>query len=696
MRTRTSAGRSMSPSSWLTVEGSPLPLGVTWIAEEHAYNFALYSRHAGAVTLLLYTERDVARPMLRVPMDYLRHKSGRVWHCRLGASAVSDARYYAYSVDGPAEGAARQCSRIDPKKVLFDPYARGLLFPPEFHRAASIGAGSNAGRAPLGELPTPLPLDWGDRARPRHTSDSVIYELHVKGFTMRPNSGVSADKRGTYAGIIEKIPYLKALGVTVVELMPVFQYDPDEGNYWGYMPLSFFCVHQGYARNRATADATEEFRQMVKALHAAGIEVVLDVVYNHTAEGGADGPTYSYRGICNSTYYLLEADLMTYRDDTGTGNVLRSAHPAVRKLILDSLRFWVHDMHVDGFRFDLASIFSRNSDGSINPDDPPVISEISSDPDFADVRLIAEAWDPGTYELGRGFPGYTWAQWNDKFRDAIRAFLRGDPDRVGDVMARIYGSSDVFPDDVAAAYHAYQSINYVTSHDGFCLYDLVSYNTKHNEANGHGNQDGTDNNLSWNCGWEGDVDVPPDVVRLRKRQARNVCCLLLLSNGTPMLRAGDEFMNTQGGNNNPYNQDNETSWLNWDLLARNRDVFRFFQGMIAFRKAHPSLGRSRFWRDDVKWYGASGEPDLGYYSHAFAFCVHGGSQSDQDIYVMINAFGEDLGFVLQEGQAADWRRVVDTSLDSPLDYAEPGTEPGITSLTYTVRARSVVVLLREA
>jgi glycogen operon protein len=682
-------------TSWLTVEGSPLPLGVSWIEEEHAYNFALYSRHAGAVTLLLYAEQDVVQPMLRMPMNYLRHKSGRVWHCRLAASVVAGARYYAYTVDGPADGAAGQSHRFDREKVLFDPYARGLFFPRGFRRAASAGAGTNAGRAPLGELPrSPAPFDWGDDAPPRHTSDSVIYELHVKGFTMRPSSGVSAADRGAYAGVIEKIPYLRALGITVVELMPVFQYDPDEGNYWGYMPLSFFAVHQGYARDRTVAAAAEEFRQMVKALHAADIEVVLDVVYNHTAEGGADGPTYSYRGICNATYYLLDDDLMTYRDDTGTGNVLRSAHPAVRKLILDSLRFWVHEMHVDGFRFDLASIFSRNADGSINLDDPPVISEISSDPDFAEVRLIAEAWDPGVYELGRGFPGYTWPQWNGRFRDAVRSFLRGDPGMVGEMMTRMYGSCDLFPDDVVSAYHAYQSVNYVTSHDGLCLYDLVAYNAKHNEANGLGNRDGTDNNLSWNGGWEGDAGVPPEVVRLRTRQVKNFCCLLLLSNGTPMLRAGDEFMNTQGGNNNPFNQDNETSWLNWDLLERNRGVFRFFQGMIRFRKAHPSLGRSRFWRDDVNWYGIGAEPDPGYSSHSFAFCVHGGSQRDRDIYVMINAYWEDLDFVIQEGAAADWRRVVDTSLDSPFDYAEPGAEPEIASLTRTVSARSVVVLLR--
>ena len=681
-------------TSWLAVEGSPVPLGVTRMEEDGAYNFALYSRHAGAMTLLLYTEQDVVTPMLRVRMDHLTHKSGRVWHCRLAGPAVSAARYYAYVVEGRSGDASERCRRFDPEKVLFDPYARGLFFPRHFRRAASVGAGSNAGRAPLGVLPAPAPFDWGDDPRPRHTSDCVIYEMHVKGFTMRPNSGLSADTRGTYAGVIEKIPYLKDLGVTAVELLPVFQYDPDEGNYWGYMPLSFFCVHHGYARSHAAPAARDEFRRMVKALHAADIEVVLDVVYNHTAEAGADGPTYSYRGICNSTYYLMDGDLMTYRDDTGTGNVLRSAHPAVRTLILDSLRFWVRDMHVDGFRFDLASIFSRNSDGSINLDDPPVISEISSDPDFAGIRLIAEAWDPSAYELGRAFPGLTWSQWNGKFRDDIRSFLRGDPGKVGDVMTRLYGSSDLFPDDVDAAYHAYQSINYVTSHDGFCLYDLVSYTAKRNQANGHENRDGTDNNLSWNCGWEGDAGVPPEVVRLRERQAKNFCCLLLLSNGTPMVRAGDEFLHTQGGNNNPYNQDNETSWLDWDLLGRHRGVFRFFQGMIAFRKAHPSLGRSRFWRDDVQWHGTSGTPDLGSDSRALAFCLHHGSQQDRDIYVMINASGDDLEFVIQEGAAADWRRVADTGLDSPLDYAEPGTEPGVTSLKYTVRGRSVVVLLR--
>jgi glycogen operon protein len=435
---------------------------------------------------------------------------------------------------------------------------------------------------------------------------------------------------------------------------------------------------------------------MVKALHQAGIEVILDVVYNHTTEAGAGGPTYSYRGICNSSYYLLDESMTHYRNDTGTGNVLRSAHPVVRKMVIDSLRFWVLEMHVDGFRFDLASIFSRNRDGSINLDDPPLISEITGGAEYADVRLIAEAWDPVSYELGRSFPGQSWSEWNGKFRDDVRACVKSDPGKVGDLMTRLYGSSDLFPDDLDNAYHPAQSINYVASHDGLCLYDLVAYNEKHNLANGQNNTDGTDNNLSWNCGWEGDQDVPAEVMRLRKQQIKNFFTILMVSNGTPMFCAGDEFMNTQHGNNNPWNQDNETTWLNWDLRARNSDVFRFFKGMIAFRKAHPSLARSRFWRNDVNWYGVSGPMDLGEWSHTIAFCLHGGSQGDRDIYVMINAYWEELNFQIKEGNPGDWLCVADTAMPSPRDFFQAGEEQALTSMDYQVKARSVVVLLRTA
>jgi glycogen operon protein len=365
-------------------------------------------------------------------------------------------------------------------------------------------------------------------------------------------------------------------------------------------------------------------------------------------------------------------------------------------MIIDSLSFWVKEMHVDGFRFDLASIFSRNSDGSINLEDPPIISEITSAEAFGAVRHIAEAWDPVSYELGRSFPGRSWSQWNDRFRDDLRAFVKGDPGKVGDLMSRIYGSADLFPDDLDNAYRPCQTINYVASHDGFCLYDLVAYNAKRNSANGQNNNDGTDNNLSWNCGWEGDQQVPTEVMHLRKQQIKNFFAILMLSNGTPMFRAGDEFMNTQGGNNNPWNQDNETTWLDWDLLKKHGEIFRFFKGMIAFRKAHPSLARSRFWRDDVRWYGVDRQVDLSDFSHSLAFCLHGGSQHDRDIYVMINAYWEDLSFRIQEGEARTWMRIADTSKPSPLDLLEIGSEEHLATLDYKVKARSLVVLLRSA
>jgi glycogen operon protein len=501
--------------------------------------------------------------------------------------------------------------------------------------------------------------------------------------------------QSTFLGVVEKIPYLKKLGVTAVELMPVMQQDPQEGSSWGYMPLSFFSPHHEYASADKPFDALKEFRIMIKALHAAGIEVILDVVYNHTTEGDENGPTYSYRGIDNSTYYLLQTDRRRYRNDSQTGNTLNCSNRYVRKMIVDSLRFWREEMHVDGFRFDLASIFTRNDDDTINLDDPPVIAEISSARELERIRLIAEAWDPSSYQLGRSFPGISWLQWNGQFRDDVRSFLRGDPGMVPKIMSRIYGSCDLFPDDLMNAYRPFQSVNFVTSHDGFCLYDLVSYNRKHNEANGHDNADDADNNLSWNCGWEGDENVPPEVLALRKRQVKNFCCLLFLSNGTPMFCAGDEFMNTQKGNSNPYNQDNETTWLDWELLNRNQDIFRFFKNMIAFRKLHPSIARSRFWRDDVRWYGVGEKPDTSYDSHTLAFCLHGRSYDDADIYAMINAYWEDLTFVVQRGKADEWYRVVDTSLPSPLDFLEPGNEEQLHDLSYRVQARSTVVLVRH-
>jgi glycogen operon protein len=502
---------------------------------------------------------------------------------------------------------------------------------------------------------------------------------------------VAPAKRGTFAGVVERIPYLKDLGVTIVELLPVHQFDPQEGNYWGYMTLHFFSPHQQYAQGVAL----DEFRAMVQAFHAAGIEVWLDVVYNHTSEGGESGPTYSYRGIDNDSYYLLTHDLRHYVNDTGCGNTVRTGHPASRVLVLESLRFWALRMGVDGFRFDLASIFSRAADGTMNVHEATLVAEISLLARLQNLRLVAEAWDIASYQLGRGFPGMAWLQWNGRFRDDVRSFVRGEPGKVGALMQRLYGSDDLFPDGLHETYRPHQSVNFLTAHDGFCLYDLVAYNQKHNEANGHNNSDGTNDNRSWNCGWEGDADAPEAVLALRRQQAKNFCALLLLSNGIPMIVAGDEFLNTQHGNNNPYNQDNEITWLDWARLEQNREVFRFFKLMIAFRKAHPSIGRATFWREDVTWYGTNGPVDLARESRCLAYHLRGGSVADDDLYVMINARWEDQPFTVQEGRPSDWRRVVDTARPSPEDIVEPGGEFPLKTANCAVRARSVVVLRKE-
>lgn len=678
---------------WEKLEGAPFPQGVTWSEADRAFNFSIYSKHAEAVHLLLYSKADLVHPVLEYSFDYLKNKSGPIWHCRVGADEAQDAAYYAYRVDGPAPAAGYDWHNFDFEKILLDPSARSVFFPDEFSREAACRPGSNAGQAPLGVLPTMVcDFDWEDDRQPRHDSDLVIYELHVRGFTRNPNSGIPASHRGTFLGVIDKIPYLVDLGVTAVELMPVFQFDPDEGNYWGYMPLSFFAVHREYATHPEQCNQQNEFREMVKALHSAGIEVILDVVYNHTCEGDHHGPTYSFKGIDSSTAYMMTGDpAAPFANYSGTGNTMHTANRAIRRHIVDSLRFWDSQMHIDGFRFDLASVFTRNSNGSINLKDPPIISEIGTNAELRDNRLIAEPWDAGgEFQLGQKFPGQRWMQWNAHYRDTLQRFVRGDAGLVGELMTRIYGSDDLFPDDRMNALQPLLSVNYITSHDGFTLYDMVSYNHKRNWANGENNADGADES-SWNCGWEGDKEVPREVIQLRKQQIKNFICLLMLSNGTPMFRMGDEFMQTQGGNNNPYNQDNETSWLDWDRLTEYGDMFRFVKRMIAFRKAHPSISRSRYWREDIKWYGTGYLVDMSPSSQQLAYCLHGASQNDTDLYVMINTAAQPIDFGIQEGTPGSWRRIVDTSLPSPTDFAESPSET-VNQAVYSVSGRSVVVL----
>ncbi len=710
-RIRTKAEKS---KRWETTEGSSNPLGATWIASEQSYNFAIYSKYATNVALLLYRANDLITPILSYQFDQFKNKTGQVWHTRIPKSVMGSARYYAYSIDSPPSSGERfERQAFNPLKIILDPYAKSVHFPQGFDRTAALGPDSNAGKAPLGLLcEGDCDFDWADDPRPRHDSDLIIYEMHVRGFTANPNSGIGAEKRGTFSGVIEKIPYLRELGVTAVELMPVFQFDATEPNYWGYMPLNFFSPHDRYAAQQCTCDQRREFREMVKALHEAGIEVILDVVYNHTGEGDEFGPNYSFKGIDNSTYYMASEDPNhPYADYTGTGNTLNCANSAVRQLVVNSLQYWVREMHVDGFRFDLASVFSRRSDGSINLDDPPLFGDIASDPDLSSVRLIAEPWEgnPGmpNYELGdfeskdanampccqmptcgcpmstsalqRGFPGMGWRQWNDKFRSVARHFIKSDSGWVSELMTRVYGSSDAFPDSLPHACRPYQSLNYISSHDGLTLYDLVSYNSQE----------------SWNCGdRDGEEGISTVVMELRKRQVKNFVCLLMLSNGTPMFRGGDEFLQTQFGDLNPYNIDGPKTWLDWSRLDAHRDIFRFFQKMIVFRKDHSSLARSMFWRDDVKWYGVGKDVDWSFESHSLAFCLHGAGVNDHDLYVMLNAYWEPLMFTIQEGAPAEWKRIVDTYQDSPDDFVDGAAAPALSSLSYTVRPRSVVVLLR--
>jgi glycogen operon protein len=677
---------------WDRSEGTPGQMGVTWIPALGAWNFALYSRRASRVTLLLYSADDPIKPIFEQQLNPRINKSGRIWHCWVAADRAPSAAYYAYRVDGRHDPAAGY--RFDAQKILLDPFAPAVYFPPAFNRIVNGLPGPTDGRAPLGVLPrsVPRPGKVIERA-PRPAHDLIVYELHVKGFTARENSGVSAKNRGTFAGLVEKIPYLKRLGITAVELMPVHQCDPQEGSFWGYMTLNFFSPHLGYAASQSSEGAAAEFRTMVEALHENNIEVWLDVVYNHTGEAGADGPVYSYRGIDNQSYYFLSADRSTYRNETGCGNTLRCDHPVVRSMILESLIYWIEIMRIDGFRFDLASVFTRRSDGSMDLDNPSLIADISSIGSRHGVRMIAEAWDIESYLLGRAFPGLNWRQWNGQYRDDIRDFVRGVSGKVGALMQRLYGSDDLFPDDTQNSYRPFQSLNFITAHDGFTLYDLVSYNQKHNLANGHNNTDGSDDNRSWNCGWEGDKGAPSSVLALRRRQVRNFMALLMLSNGTPMFCAGDEFLETRHGNNNPYNQDNENSYVDWDLLEANQDVFRFVQGMIAFRKAHPSIARSQYWREDISWYGAgTKEVDFSPAGQTLAYCLRGGRLHDDDIYVMANSGENEVRFQIHEGDYRKWLLVADTSLPSPRDFVEPTNRRALTSPDYLVRGRSVVVL----
>lgn len=704
---------SQKPIVW---PGKPYPLGATWDGE--GVNFSLFSEHAEKVELCLFDAKG-RRELYRIPLP---EQTDQVWHGYLPEARPD--LLYGYRVYGPHEPARGM--RFNHHKLLLDPYARqieGDLNWSDAQFGYRIGhpredLSLDRRDSALG-MPKSKVIDsaftWGEDKAPRTPwHESVIYELHVRGFTMR-HPEVPPNLRGTYAGLATApvIDYFKRLGVTSIELMPVHYFVDDRHlaqrglrNYWGYNSIGFFAPESRYA----VLDPISEFKTMVKTLHSAGLEVILDVVYNHTAEGNQLGPTLSFRGIDNPAYYrLVPENPRYYMDYTGTGNSLNMLHPRVLQLIMDSLRYWTQEMHVDGFRFDLAATLARelhevNRLGAF-------LDIIHQDPILSQVKLIAEPWDlgEGGYQVGK-FP-VGWAEWNDRYRDALRSYWKGDGGLIGELAYRMTGSSDLYE---RSGRRPYASVNFVTAHDGFTLRDLVSYNQKHNEANGEDNRDGTDNNRSWNFGVEGPTDDPA-VNQLRIQQSKNFLATVLLSQGVPMLLAGDEIGHTQNGNNNAYCQDNEISWTNWDLQPRDHELLAFLQRMIMLRKQHPVFRRRSFFQGrpikgagvkDILWLTPDGrEMTDEVWQESSARCLgmflsgegileysaRGQEIRDDNFLLIMNANHEDITFTLPALEAeCSWRALVDTTWADQQQRSihEAGT-------SYTLRGRSLALLIEH-
>jgi len=673
--------------------GRPYPLGATVTAT--GVNFSVFSYHATRAELLLFDTDDATQPRHTVDLVPGTSRTSHYWHVHLPGIAAG--QLYGYKMSGPH--APELGHRFDPEKLLLDPYARAISSK-SYQRSAAASSGNNAGAAAMSVVADLSGYDWeGDRPLDHPFSSTVLYEVHIGGFTRNPNSGIGEEKRGTYAGLVEKIPYLKDLGITAVELMPVFQFDAQDAptgleNYWGYSPMSFFAPHGGYSSRGDPLGCLDEFRDMVKALHKAGIEVILDVVYNHTAEGGDAGPTFSFKGLDNRFYYLLSDDFSQYADYTGTGNTLNSNFAVVRRMIGDSLRYWVSEMHVDGFRFDLAAVLTRDEHGR-PVHDAPILWDIDSDPVLAGRKLIAEAWDADGLYLVGSFGGDRWKEWNGRFRDDVRRFLRSDPGTVLNLRQRLVGSPDIY---TKRSHPPEQSINFVTCHDGFTLNDLFSFNEKHNVLNGERNRDGSSENYSWNCGVEGPTD-DREVERLRARQIRNALTLNLLSVGTPLLLMGDEARRTQAGNNNTYCQNSEVSWFDWSLCQRHSDLRRFVQLLIQLRLRFAANPQGSFLslselieRAKIQWHGVKLlAPDLSVDSHSLA--AAGYLESGGGFHLMVNAYWEPLCFSLPEvpDGCGPWRRLIDTFQDAPSDFLEQGSET-THQTEYTVDSRSIVLM----
>lgn len=679
-------------------KGQSSPLGAS--LDSGGVNFSLYSRDASGVDLLFFDQEDDARPSRVISLDPVINRTYHYWH--IFVPGLQMGQLYGYRVHGtfdPSKG-----MRFDDNKVLLDPYGRGLRVPKNYSREAAREKGDNAGTSMKSVIVDTHRYDWeGDTPLKRPSSHTIVYEMHVKGFTQNPNSGIPKERRGTFRGLIDKIPYLQDLGVSAVELLPVFQFDPQDCppglvNYWGYAPISFFAPHQAYSSQKDQQGPVDEFRDMVKALHRAEIEVILDVVFNHTAEGNHNGPTVCFRGIDNNAYYVLEEDRSHYANYSGTGNTLNANHPIVRRMIVDSLRYWVQEMHVDGFRFDLASILARDSSGNVLSS-PPVLWDIESDPTLAGTKMIAEAWDAaGLYQVG-SFVGDSWKEWNGRFRDDVRSFFRGEDGSLRQFADRFVGSPNIYGHKQR---EAEQSVNFVTCHDGFTLNDLVSHNQKHNEANGEDNRDGTDDNRSWNCGVEGPT-IDPAVESLRNRQVKNFMTVTMLSLGMPMFAMGDEIRRTQGGNNNAYCQDNEANWFDWSLLTKHSEIHRFVKLLIArrlLRDVDPERKRTTLTQLIAQgfkgWHGVKlNQPDWSDNSHSIAFSADL-KREGLLVYFAFNAYWEPLHFELPRvgnGSGGLWKRWIDTFQESPQDIVEWQKAPVVSQGKYSVGPRSVAVLI---
>lgn len=689
-----------SDSLYKLQPGSRFPAGVS--KTEDGVNFCIFSRNATKVELLLYEDVDSPHPFQVIELDPSRNHSFYFWH--VFVENLPTGTCYTWRIDGPNDTAGSG-RRFCAKKELLDPWARAVSDLGWDRKLVSDPESSQGGmRAIVVDQPRPFVRQNTNGQNLEALEGAIIYELHVAGFTLHPSSGVQHP--GAFLGLKEKIPYLKELGITHVELLPVMAFDrqdvppnvADRGlsNYWGYSTHSFRAPHPGYCLD--LKHATFEFRDMVDAFHDAGIKVILDVVFNHTSEGGKGGPVINFKGMFNEIFYHLDAiDRQNYLDFTGCGNTVNCNHPIVSSFIVQCLEYWVEEMGVDGFRFDLASVFTRGDFG-VPLHNPPLPWGIEFSKTLANVPLIAEAWDAaGLYHVG-SFPGMAWAEWNGRYRDVMRKFVRGDAGMISEVASRFAGSADMYKGDCRLPAN---SINFITCHDGFTLNDLVSYNHKHNEPNGEENRDGTNDNFSWNCGHEGETEDIA-LMEMRKRQAKNFIALLMLSRGVPMLLAGDEVLKSQRGNNNAYCQNNEISWFDWGLVERNQEMLRFTREMVSLRKRHPCLTVNSFFSGqnankpgmpDITWYGADGndpqwvDPEAGLLSCTIA----GIEPEEQDLHVIMNMSNEDVEVLIPPLDEKGWELVVDTFKPSPLDI-KPCVNGAVVEGTYKAQKRSVVVL----